>query len=165
MTSIVGYIPNDERNRRKNEGGPFELASGIDENDSGKGVDATALMRQIRREEAAALPKITSRDDQTHVKDTKIPASPNRNRPKEVKVNVDGARPHLAPLKPVFGVSLDELFHRDNTAVPTIVYQCVQAVDLFGLDTEGIYRTSGSAPHIMEMKAMLNHGKHVACCC
>jgi hypothetical protein len=26
MTSIVGYIPNDERNRRKNEGGPFELA-------------------------------------------------------------------------------------------------------------------------------------------
>jgi hypothetical protein len=41
----------------------------------------------------------------------------------------------------------------------------VQAVDLFGLDTEGIYRTSGSAPHIMEMKAMFNHGKHVACCC
>lgn len=162
MSLIMSYIPNDERNRRKNEGGPFELASGIDENDSGKGVDATALMRQIRREEAAALPKTTSRDDQTHVKDTKIPASPNRNRP---KVNVDGARPHLAPLKPVFGVSLDELFHRDNTAVPMIVYQCVQAVDLFGLDTEGIYRTSGSAPHIMEMKAMFNHGKHVACCC
>jgi len=37
--------------------------------------------------------------------------------------------------------------------------------DLFGLGTEGIYRTSGSAPHIMEMKAKFNHGKHVACCC
>jgi Rho GTPase-activating protein RGD1 len=41
-----------------------------------------------------------------------------------------------------------------------IVYQCVQAVDLFGLDTEGIYRVSGSAPHIMEMKAMFDHGEH-----
>jgi hypothetical protein len=45
MSSKVSYIPNDERNRRKNERGPFELASGIDENDSGKGVDATALMK------------------------------------------------------------------------------------------------------------------------
>jgi hypothetical protein len=41
-----------------------------------------------------------------------------------------------------------------------IVYQCVQAVDLFGLDMEGIYRTSGSAPHIMEMKAMFDNGEH-----
>ena len=65
MTLMMGFMPNDERNRWKNEGGPFELASGIDENDSGKGVDAAALMRQIRREEAAALPKTTSRDDQT----------------------------------------------------------------------------------------------------
>jgi RhoGAP domain len=71
----------------------------------------------------------------------------------------DGPRPSLPPLKPVFGVSLDELFRRDGSAVPMIVHQCVQAVDLFGLDTEGIYRTSGSAPHIMEMKALFDHGE------
>ena len=71
----------------------------------------------------------------------------------------DMHRPNLPPLNPVFGVSLDELFRRDNSAVPMIVYQCVQAVDLFGLDVEGIYRTSGSAPHIMEMKAMFDNGK------
>ena len=71
-------------------------------------------------------------------------------------------RPHLPPLRPVFGVSLDELFRRDGSAVPMIVYQCVQAVDLFGLDVEGIYRTSGSAPHIAEMKAQFDHGKQ--CC-
>jgi hypothetical protein len=41
-----------------------------------------------------------------------------------------------------------------------IVSQCIQAVDLFGLDVEGIYRTSGSAPHIMEMKAMFDNGEH-----
>lgn len=67
-------------------------------------------------------------------------------------------RPNLPPNNPVFGVSLDDLFRRDNSAVPMIVYQCVQAVDLFGLDVEGIYRTSGSAPHIMEMKAMFDNG-------
>ena len=70
----------------------------------------------------------------------------------------DMQRPNLPPLNPVFGVSLDDLFRRDNSAVPMIVYQCVQAVDLFGLDVEGIYRTSGSAPHIMEMKAMFDNG-------
>jgi hypothetical protein len=76
------------------------------------------------------------------------------------KLRADGPRPSLPPLRPVFGVSLDELFRRDGSAVPIIVYQCVQAVDLFGLDTEGIYRVSGSAPHIMEMKAMFDHGEH-----
>jgi hypothetical protein len=75
------------------------------------------------------------------------------------KSRADGPRPSLPPLKPVFGMSLDELFRRDSSAVPMIVYQCVQAVDLFGLDVEGIYRTSGSAPHIMEMKAIFDNGE------
>ena len=82
---------------------------------------------------------------------TTTPTGPQSRRP-------DVQRPNLPPLNPVFGVSLDELFKRDNSAVPMIVYQCVQAVDLFGLDVEGIYRTSGSAPHIMEMKAMFDNG-------
>ncbi|KEF57966.1 uncharacterized protein A1O9_05889 [Exophiala aquamarina CBS 119918] len=63
----------------------------------------------------------------------------------------------LPPLKPVFGVSLDDLFQREGSAVPTIVYQCIQAVDLYGLDTEGIYRTSGSAHHIMELRQQFDH--------
>ena len=79
------------------------------------------------------------------------PRAPSQG-PNPQKVN-------LPPLKPVFGKSLNDLFQRDNSAVPTIVYQCVQAIDLFGLDTEGIYRTSGSAPHIMELKAQFDHGE------
>jgi hypothetical protein len=71
----------------------------------------------------------------------------------------DMNRPNLPPLRPVFGVSLDELFRRDGSAVPAIVYECVRAIDMHGLDTEGIYRTSGSAPHIMQMKAQFDHGK------
>ncbi|KAL4922185.1 hypothetical protein BDW62DRAFT_173140 [Aspergillus aurantiobrunneus] len=64
---------------------------------------------------------------------------------------------NLPPLKPVFGISLDELYARDGTAVPMIVYQCFQAVELFGLDVEGIYRLSGSANQISQMKALFDN--------
>ncbi|KAJ5864425.1 uncharacterized protein N7529_006341 [Penicillium soppii] len=66
---------------------------------------------------------------------------------------------NLPPLKPVFGVSLNDLYARDGTAVPFIVYQCFQAVELFGLDMEGIYRLSGSATHISHMKAVFDNGE------
>jgi Rho GTPase-activating protein RGD1 len=71
----------------------------------------------------------------------------------------DGPQTDLPPLHPVFGLTLDEIFRRDGTAVPSIVHQCTAAVELFGLDVEGIYRTSGSTPQTMELKAMFDHGK------
>ncbi|RDW77407.1 hypothetical protein BP6252_05460 [Coleophoma cylindrospora] len=64
---------------------------------------------------------------------------------------------HLSPLKPVFGLNLNELFERDGSAVPMVVYQCIQAVDLFGLEVEGIYRLSGTASHITKIKAMFDN--------
>lgn len=69
------------------------------------------------------------------------------------------ARPTLPPNMPVFGVHLDDLFRRDGSAVPAIVFQCIQAVDTFGLNTEGIYRTSGAAPTVMQLKSEFDHGK------
>lgn len=63
----------------------------------------------------------------------------------------------LPPLRPVFGVSLEELFLRDQTAVPLIVVQCILAVDTFGLDVEGIYRLSGTASHISTLKSQFDH--------
>lgn len=70
-----------------------------------------------------------------------------------------GLSSNLPPLKPVFGKSLEYLYARDKTAVPFLVYQCFQAVELFGLDMEGIYRLSGSASHISHMKAVFDNGK------
>jgi len=70
------------------------------------------------------------------------------------------ANAHLPPLKPVFGLSLEQLFERDGSAVPMVVYQCIQAVDLFGLELEGIYRLSGTSSHINKIKAMFDNGKH-----
>ncbi|KIW03897.1 uncharacterized protein PV09_04740 [Verruconis gallopava] len=62
-----------------------------------------------------------------------------------------------APAKPVFGLSLDELFRRDQSPVPLIVYQCIQAVDLFGLDHEGIYRIPGNMNQVAELKSQFDH--------
>lgn len=69
---------------------------------------------------------------------------------------------NLPPVKPVFGLSLEQLFERDQSAVPMVVYQCIQAVDLFGLEVEGIYRLSGTSSHIKKIKAMFDNGKYIA---
>ena len=63
-----------------------------------------------------------------------------------------------AALRPVFGVSLEDLLKRDGSAIPLVVYQCIQAIDLYGLEVEGIYRVSGSAAHVSKLKAQFDHG-------
>jgi hypothetical protein len=40
-----------------------------------------------------------------------------------------------------------------------VVYQCIQAVDLYGLEVEGIYRISGTGSHVNKIKAMFDNGK------
>ena len=66
----------------------------------------------------------------------------------------------LPALRPVFGVSLDDLLKRDGSAIPLVVYQCIQAVDLFGLEVEGIYRLSGSSLHVNKLKAVFDNGEN-----
>lgn len=65
-------------------------------------------------------------------------------------------------LRPVFGVPLEMLLTRDESVVPIVVLQCVQAVDLYGLDVEGIYRLSGERKHVERIKQIFDNGK-VAC--
>ncbi|KAL2890985.1 Rho GTPase-activating protein 27 [Ceratocystis lukuohia] len=60
------------------------------------------------------------------------------------------------PSKRVFGLSLEQLYERDSLAVPMIVIQCLQAVDLYGLSMEGIYRQNGSKAHISRLKNMFD---------
>ena len=52
----------------------------------------------------------------------------------------------------VFGFSLDDLFARDHSAVPIIVFQCIQAVDMFGLEIEGIYRQTGHQAQVNRLR-------------
>jgi hypothetical protein len=60
------------------------------------------------------------------------------------------------PSKPMFGLPLSRLYERDGLAVPMVVYQCIQAVDMYGLNVEGIYRQSGSMTHIQKLKNMFD---------
>jgi Rho GTPase-activating protein RGD1 len=69
-----------------------------------------------------------------------------------------GPPPQAAPSRPVFGISLGRLFDRDQLAVPMVVYQCISAIDLYGLSVEGIYRLSGSVPHVNKLKGMFDTG-------
>lgn len=64
----------------------------------------------------------------------------------------------LPALRPVFGLSLEDLLKRDGSAIPLVVYQCIQAVDLYGLEVEGIYRLSGSSTHVSKLKSIFDHG-------
>ncbi len=61
-------------------------------------------------------------------------------------------------VKQVFGVSLARLYERDQFAVPMVVHQCIQAVDLYGLAVEGIYRLSGSSMHVNKLKSLFDTG-------
>lgn len=85
-------------------------------------------------------------------------SAPRPQSPQQVYNNSAHAA-DLPPLRPVFGVSLEELFLRDGSAVPLVVYQCIQAVDLFGLEVEGIYRLSGTTSHVSRIRAMFDNGE------
>lgn len=65
----------------------------------------------------------------------------------------------LDPLrKPVFGLNLEQLFERDGSAIPMIVYQCIQAVDLFGIDLEDIYGKPGAQSTVNKLRDMFDTG-------
>lgn len=72
--------------------------------------------------------------------------------------------PSSPPTNPVFGVTLDNLFARDGSPVPLVVYQCIQAVDLYGLEVEGIYRIPGTSSHIQHMKVLFDTGMSPSPC-
>lgn len=69
-------------------------------------------------------------------------------------------QPQSKALRPSFGVSLEELFNRDESPVPILVYQCMQAVELFGLDVEGIYRLSGISSLVNKLRDAFNQNAH-----
>ena len=64
----------------------------------------------------------------------------------------------LPALRPIFGLSLEDLLKRDGSAIPLVVYQCIQAVDLYGLEVEGIYRLSGSSAHVSKLRSTFDNG-------
>jgi len=81
---------------------------------------------------------------------------PSFNEPANAPVVGSSTTSPIGKGKQVFGVSLTRLYQRDGLAVPMIVHQCIQAVDLYGLNLEGIYRLSGSSAHVTKLKTLFD---------
>lgn len=57
---------------------------------------------------------------------------------------------------PSYGVPLEDLLDYEQGTVPRVVYQCVQAIDNFGLEVEGIYRTNGNTNQVAEIRRLFD---------
>ncbi|GJN90452.1 hypothetical protein Rhopal_003463-T1 [Rhodotorula paludigena] len=61
-----------------------------------------------------------------------------------------------APTNRTFGVDLGEQMVRDNVDVPRVLEKCAEAIELYGLDSMGIYRLSGTTSRVQRLKASLD---------
>ncbi|KAI0463369.1 hypothetical protein LJB42_003394 [Komagataella kurtzmanii] len=63
-----------------------------------------------------------------------------------------GVKQNLA----TFGVPIDVLVDNDTGSVPAIVRQCIQVIEKYGLDLEGIYRVSASVTKVKELRELID---------
>ncbi|KAI0369852.1 GTPase activating protein [Pilatotrama ljubarskyi] len=68
--------------------------------------------------------------------------------------------PSHAPMsdkgRPTFGVSLAEQMARDDVDVPPIVVKCCEAIEKYGLTTQGVYRIGGTHSKVLKLKEKLD---------
>ncbi|CAK7320489.1 rho GTPase-activating protein 12 isoform X6 [Vulpes vulpes] len=57
----------------------------------------------------------------------------------------------------VFGANLANLCQRENGTVPNFVKLCIEHVEAYGLDVDGIYRVSGNLAVIQKLRFAVNH--------
>lgn len=55
-----------------------------------------------------------------------------------------------------FGTPITELIEFEGEMVPSIVRQCIYVIDKYGLDKEGIYRTSGNVSTVHSLKDLID---------
>lgn len=57
-----------------------------------------------------------------------------------------------------FGVDLIEQMERDAVEVPKLVIKCCEAVERYGLTSQGIYRVNGTQTKIQKLKELMDRG-------
>lgn len=55
-----------------------------------------------------------------------------------------------------FGTPISELIEFEGEMVPSLVRQCIYVVDKYGLELEGIYRTSGNQATVKSLKELID---------
>lgn len=63
--------------------------------------------------------------------------------------------------RPIFGVDLAEQMTRDGVEIPRIVEKCCQAIEKYGLRSQGIYRISGTVSKVAKLKERLDKGQNM----
>ncbi|KAF9054607.1 GTPase activating protein [Panaeolus papilionaceus] len=58
--------------------------------------------------------------------------------------------------RPTFGIDLGEQMARDNVEVPLIVVKCCEAIEKYGIRSQGIYRVGGMTSKIQSLKRSLD---------
>jgi hypothetical protein len=66
--------------------------------------------------------------------------------------------------RPTFGVDLAEQMTRDDVEVPPIVRKCCDAIEKYGIESQGIYRISGTTSKIQALKQLLDKGTFLYSC-
>src|SRR5690606_36324577 len=62
----------------------------------------------------------------------------------------------------VFGIEIEEILSREpGNSIPSFINQCISFINQKALDHEGIFRLSGSAIEIQNIKDLLDRGKFV----
>ncbi|XP_029428336.1 rho GTPase-activating protein 27 isoform X2 [Rhinatrema bivittatum] len=61
----------------------------------------------------------------------------------------------------VFGCHLQTLCEREKTEVPTFVAQCIRAVEIRGLDIDGLYRISGNLAVVQKLRYKVDHDENL----
>lgn len=61
----------------------------------------------------------------------------------------------------MFGMDLSELVAREERMVPLVVEKCIEAVEVRGMDYEGIYRKSGGAAQMRAIQQAFESGSPV----
>uniref|UniRef100_H2YZ17 Beta-chimaerin n=1 Tax=Ciona savignyi TaxID=51511 RepID=H2YZ17_CIOSA len=75
------------------------------------------------------------------------------------KLVPNDCQPALKHVQHVFGVDLTTLVKLHGTQRPIVVDMCISEIEKRGMDSEGIYRVSGSHDEIIELKAAFDQRK------
>ncbi|KAF5383545.1 hypothetical protein D9615_003740 [Tricholomella constricta] len=85
-----------------------------------------------------------------------LPPLPRHDGDKLTSVSPNGINGVHDRGRPTFGVDLAEQMTRDNVEIPLIVVKCCQAIEKYGMQTQGIYRISGTTSKVAKLRQRLD---------
>ncbi|KAJ3502834.1 hypothetical protein NLJ89_g8709 [Agrocybe chaxingu] len=106
------------------------------------------------------LPPLPSFTDKSHTPSTPVSVNPLSGYTSALQTNGHHAHAHQQNVtdkgRPTFGVDLNEQMVRDHVEVPSIMVKCCEAIEKYGIMSQGIYRVSGITSRVASLKARLD---------